>query len=140
MGSVLVFKQSLWIVLMHNVYAFCVNTFVHNILREDFTLKTVCTAVLNFKRLCQKFILFSFCLYYLYYDVFQVYEFLCQLDCFCEEQGFSNTIKGWGISPSWRGMGNFAGGNFLIGWWKSEEECFWPFEPFSKLKTTFGKY
>ena len=62
---------------MHNAYAFCVNTFVHNILREDFTLKTVCTAVLNFKRLCQKFILFSFCLYYLYYDVFQVYEFLC---------------------------------------------------------------
>ena len=29
---------------------------------------------------------------------------------------------------------------FFIGWWESEEEWFWPFELFSKLKLTFCKY
>ena len=36
-------------------------------------------------------------------------------------------------------MGNFARGLF-IGCWKSEEEWFWPFKPFSNLKTTFCEY
>ena len=28
----------------------------------------------------------------------------------------------------------------FAGWWESEEECFWPFKPFSKLKTAICKY
>ena len=32
------------------------------------------------------------------------------------------------------------GGILFIWWWKSEEDCVWPFEPFSKLKKTFCKY
>ena len=31
-------------------------------------------------------------------------------------------------------------GNFFIEWWEPEEEWFWPFKPFLKLKTTFCKY
>ena len=30
--------------------------------------------------------------------------------------------------------------DILIELWQPEEECFWPVEPFSKLKTTFGIY
>ena len=51
--------------------------------------------------------------------------------------GFPNSLKGWGITPSERGMGGFAGG---LKWWEPEEKCFWPFKSFSKLKTTFCKY
>ena len=35
---------------------------------------------------------------------------------------------------------HFARGNFFIGRWEPEEVWFWPFQPFSKLKTTFCKY
>ena len=42
------------------------------------------------------------------------------------------------ISPPPVGrMGNFAAGIFFIGWWEPEEEWFWTFEPFSKVKITF---
>ena len=48
-----------------------------------------------------------------------------------------------GKSAQWKleiGNGNFAGGNFFIGWWEPEEEWFWQFEPFLKLKTAFCEY
>ena len=35
------------------------------------------------RELYQKFILFNFCLCYLYYDLFLKYGFLCYLDCLC---------------------------------------------------------
>ena len=31
-------------------------------------------------------------------------------------------------------------GGFFFGWWESNEQWFWPFEPSSKLKATFCKY
>ena len=31
-------------------------------------------------------------------------------------------------------------GVWVLGWWESDEEWFWPFEPFLKLKTTFCIY
>ena len=37
-------------------------------------------------------------------------------------------------------MGNFAWGVFFIEWWGSDEEWFWQFKPFLKLKTTLCKY
>ena len=38
-------------------------------------------------------------------------------------------------------MGNFdEESDFFVGWWKSVQEWFWPFKPFSKLKTPFCKY
>ena len=56
-------------------------------------------------------------------------------------QGFPNTIKGKdGNDPSPVGgmMRNFNWEEkFWFSWWKSKEEWFWPFEPFSKLKVTF---
>ena len=36
-------------------------------------------------------------------------------------------------------MGNFDWGG-RVEWYESGEEWFWPFEPFSKLKTTFCIY
>ena len=33
-----------------------------------------------------------------------------------------------------------SGGNFFSGWWETKEEWSGPFQPFSKLKTTFCKY
>ena len=36
-----------------------------------------------------------------------------------------------------RGTTHFAGHKFFIGWWKSEEEWFWLFEPFFKLKSLY---
>ena len=42
--------------------------------------------------------------------------------------------------PTVERNGKFCWGDFFIVWWKSEEECFWLFKPFSKLKTTFYKY
>ena len=44
------------------------------------------------------------------------------------EQGFPNSVKGWGESDI------LLRENFLIGWWEPEEEWLWPFETFSKLK------
>ena len=32
------------------------------------------------------------------------------------------------------------GKDFFVGWWAFEDEWFWPFESFSKLKTAFCKY
>ena len=32
------------------------------------------------------------------------------------------------------------GGDFFTGWWRPEEEWFWQFKPFSKLKTVFCYY
>ena len=40
---------------------------------------------------------------------------------------------------SGRGIGNFAEGEFFTKCWGSEE-WFWPFKPFSKLKTAFYEY
>ena len=37
-------------------------------------------------------------------------------------------------------MGNFARMDCFSGCWESEEEWFWPFEPFSKLEITLCKY
>ena len=48
--------------------------------------------------------------------------------------------------PQWgEGKGNMkilcgVWGGFFTGWWEPEEEWFWPFEPFSKLKTAFCEY
>ena len=40
--------------------------------------------------------------------------------------------------PQWEvGIGSFTGGDFFTGWREPEEEWFWRFEPFSKLKTAF---
>ena len=43
------------------------------------------------------------------------------------------------ILPS-GGTGNFAGWDFFICWWESDEEWFSPLKRFSVLKTTFCKY
>ena len=40
----------------------------------------------------------------------------------------------------WGGERETLLGDFCVGWWEPEEEWFWPFKPFSKLKTTFCKY
>ena len=53
-----------------------------------------------------------------------------------EQQGFANGGKGWGGV----GIQNFAGGILLIGWQEPEEEWFWQFKPFSKLKTALCEY
>ena len=37
-------------------------------------------------------------------------------------------------------MGKSTSDIFFIDCWESDEEWSWPFEPFSKLKTTFCKY
>ena len=42
---------------------------------------------------------------------------------FPKDQGFQNSIKGWGVFPQrgeWK-ISNFARG-FLKGWWEPEEE------------------
>ena len=50
----------------------------------------------------------------------------------------------WGKSPPPPKVGRNEKfcwvGNFFTGWLESEEECIWPFKPFSKLKATFCKY
>ena len=38
------------------------------------------------------------------------------------------------------GIGHFGRGDFFTGWWEPEDEWFWPFEPFPKLKTAFCEY
>ena len=43
-------------------------------------------------------------------------------------------------SPPAGGMGNLLGWIFFIRWWEPEEEWFWSFELFSKLKPTFCEY
>ena len=43
---------------------------------------------------------------------------------------YLNVISGWVV----------GGGGRFTGWWEPEEESFWPFEPFSKLKTAFCGY
>ena len=53
-------------------------------------------------------------------------------------QGFPNRVKGWGKSPQWEGWKILL--NFFIGWWESEGEWIWSFQPFLKLKTTCCKY
>ena len=53
---------------------------------------------------------------------------------------FPNCIKGWGIFTLFSGMGNFAGRDFFIRGWESEEERSSPWTPFSKLKATFSEY
>ena len=60
-------------------------------------------------------------------------------------QGFSNIVKEWVKTttpppPPFGGLENFTGVNFFIGCWEPEEEWFWLFKPFSKLKMTFCKY
>ena len=56
-------------------------------------------------------------------------------------QGFPKSVKDWGKfhTSGGEGTGNPAGGHFCIRWWEPEER-FWPFKPFSMLKTTFCKY
>ena len=52
-------------------------------------------------------------------------------------QGFSNsaTVMG-GV-----GMINFVRGrHYFMGCWEPEDECFWPFKSFPKLKTTICKH
>ena len=51
--------------------------------------------------------------------------------------------SGWKLPPPpppFGGLENFTGVNFFIGCWEPEEEWFWLFKPFSKLKMTFCKY
>ena len=59
---------------------------------------------------------------------------------FCKKHSFPNNIKGWGNFVPVETNGKFCLGIFFIGWWEPEEEWFWPFKPFLKLKTTFCKY
>ena len=49
-------------------------------------------------------------------------------------QGFPNSGREWWETEI------LLGGNFLTGWKEPEEEWFWQFEPFSKLKTAFREY
>ena len=56
------------------------------------------------------------------------------------KQGFSNSIKGRGKPRLIGGNRKFCWGIFFIGWWETIKEWFWPFESFSRLKTTFFKY
>ena len=45
-----------------------------------------------------------------------------------------------GMPPLGRGSIYFTRReNFFTGWWENEQEWFWPFEPFSKLKTASFK-
>ena len=48
---------------------------------------------------------------------------------------FQVALRGVGV-----GIRNISGGDFFTGCWKPEEECFSPFEHFSKLKTAFCGY
>ena len=52
---------------------------------------------------------------------------------------FRNSSKGWGEvkSPHWGGNQKCCWRDFFIGWWVPEEDWFWWFEPFSKLKPAF---
>ena len=50
-----------------------------------------------------------------------------------KQQGFPNSGKGWGDQK-------LCWGNFFTRWRKPEEEWFWQFKPFSKLKTAFCEY
>ena len=53
---------------------------------------------------------------------------------------FQIVVRGWGNSPPPQLGGNlkfYCGGIFLTKWRKPEEEWFWQFEPFSKLKNSF---
>ena len=45
-----------------------------------------------------------------------------------------------GKSPSGGLESEIGGGDFFTGWRKPEEERFWWFEPFSKLKTALCEY
>ena len=49
-------------------------------------------------------------------------------------------LRGRGISPGRGWMGNFTGRRFFISWYESDQERFWPFEPFPELKATICKY
>ena len=44
------------------------------------------------------------------------------------------------LTLNFPGLGGRGGEEGVIRYWESEEEWFWPFETFSKLKTTFCKY
>ena len=45
------------------------------------------------------------------------------LDCVEDrDQHFPNSIKDSRKFPQWGRMGNFAGGDFFIGWWESNKE------------------
>ena len=48
---------------------------------------------------------------------------------------FEMALRGRPSSPV-VAMGNFAR-KFSVGWWKYDKDCFWPFEPFLKLKQHF---
>ena len=45
-----------------------------------------------------------------------------------------------GNSPTWGQLQILLYTKFVIGLWESDKECFWLFEPFSKLKTTCYKH
>ena len=60
-------------------------------------------------------------------------------------QGFLNSSKGWwgNLPPppsSWGRNQKFYWGDFFTGWSEPEEELFWWFKCFSKLKTAFCVY
>ena len=59
-------------------------------------------------------------------------------------QVFPNSTKGWVGKSSQVGGWNrklyWVGGNIFTGWRKPEQEWFWWFERFSKLKTAFCEY
>ena len=44
---------------------------------------------------------------------------------------------GWGVIPR---IGNFTGGDFLLGQRNPRRSVFWWYKPFSKLKTPFCEY
>ena len=52
-----------------------------------------------------------------------------------QTQSFPNSSKGLG---DWKFY--WGGGIFFTGWREPEEEWFWEFKPFSKLKTAFCEY
>ena len=54
-------------------------------------------------------------------------------------QGFPNSVKGYVKVGNFRGNWKFCWRESFIGCWKSDEEWFWPFKPFSKLKPWWGE-
>ena len=57
---------------------------------------------------------------------------------------FQIAVRSGRKSPQRGGIRNFArgrgGGDFFTKWWGPEEDWFWPFKPFSNLKTAFCEY
>ena len=51
---------------------------------------------------------------------------------------FQKVLRGGGTPPVRWGWENFVGGGgYFVGWWESDEEWFWPLEPFQNQNHHF---